>query len=433
MVDKPIAIQSLKRVAADIGLEDRPEPIERTKEERVAIVGSGPAGLTAAYDLVRMGYGVKVYEALPIPGGMLTAGIPEFNLPKEVAMAEIDYIRKLGVDIRTSFALGKDFSLENLWDLGYKAVLLALGSQKSAELAIPGADLEGVHQALPLLKRVRLGESIEFTGTVAVIGGGNVAMDAARTALRLGAQEVHVTCLESRSDMPAFSWEIDATVEEGAKLHPALAPQQFKAGDGGRVAAIDFQRVASTRLDKDGRITWTLKEGPGSQYSMEVDAVIVAIGQMPDVPSNGDINVTPKGTLDVRTDSMALQLPGVFGAGDATVGVGTLVQAIADGHRAAEAIDHYLRGEMLPSQPDLSKEVVEADPETVPDFLIRKSRWNVPSLAPQDATRCFREVKLGYPVWEAKEEAKRCLNCKMCVNCIFEREQLCFECAMRLL
>ena len=440
LVDSPLAIQWLKRLVADYELNNglkRPRPVKRTKGERVAIIGSGPAGLTAAYDLVRQGYGVTVYEALPFAGGMLAVGIPDFILPKEIVEAEIGYIRDLGVEIRTNTTIGKNFTLDDLSRRGFNAILLATGAWKSAQLPIPGADLGNVFYALPLLQKVKLGGKVMLRGKVAVIGGGGVAMDVARLALRLGAREVHAACLESRRDMPAHSWEVEAAEREGVKLHPALDPQRFRAKDGRRVGAIDFRRVASTQLDSEGRITWTLMEGPGTEYAMDVDAVIIAIGQVPDpsyIGGDSQLNVTRRGTLVADPETQVTNVPGVFAAGDAAYLPGTVVEAIAAGHKAATSIHRYLRGQDLrEGRTAANKEVFKIKPEMIPEFLVRKARWEMPMLSPGDATRSFGEVKLGYTIWEGIEEARRCLNCRMCANCIFERGQICFETGSRLL
>lgn len=438
-VDSPIAIQWLKRLVVDYELSNgmkRPRPAKRTKEEKVAIIGSGPAGLTAAYDLVRQGYGVTVYEALPVAGGMLAAGIPEFILPREIVETEIDYIRDLGVQIRTNTAIGKNFTLDDLSRRGFSAILLATGAWRNPQLPIPGTDLGNIFYALPLLQKTKLGEKVMLRGKVAIIGGGDVAMDVARLALRLGAREVHVTCLESRKDLPAHSWEVEAAEREGVKLHPALAPQQFRAKAGGRVAAIDFKRVASTQLDSEGRISWTLMEGPGTEYAMDVDAVIIAIGQAPDPSyiSDSQLNVTKRGTFVVDPETMTTNVASVFAAGDAAHMPGTVAEAIAAGHKAATSIHRYLRGQDLrEGGTAASKEVFKVKPEMVPGWLVAKDRWEMPMLASGDATRSFGEVKLGYTIWEGVEEAKRCLNCRMCANCVFERGQICFETGSRLL
>jgi NADPH-dependent glutamate synthase beta subunit-like oxidoreductase len=439
LVDRPVAIQWLKRVVADYELDgdvEKPAPVERTKREKIAIIGSGPAGLTAAYDLVRQGYGVAVYEASPVAGGMLATGIPDFILPKEIVQAEINYIKDLGVEIKTNTAISRDLTLDDLPKQGFKAMLLATGAQKSAELPIPGTDLENVVYALPLLQQVKLGDKVVLRGKVAVIGGGNVAMDAARVAVRLGAKEVHVACLELRRGMPAFAWEIEAAERDGVKIHPALAPQRFRARDGKRVAVIDFRRVASTQPDSEGRITWTLMEGPGTEYAMDVDAVIVAIGQIPDLSyaDGAGLNISARRSFVVAPDTLATNVPGIFAAGDAVRMPGTVVESIAAGHEAATSIHRYLQGQDLrEGRAPIAKEVLKIKPEMIPGFLIRKDRWEMASLVPQDAVRCFREVKLGYTQWQGIEEAKRCLNCRMCANCVFERGQICFETATRLL
>jgi NADPH-dependent glutamate synthase beta subunit-like oxidoreductase len=367
---------------------------------------------------------------------MLALGIPEFVLPKDVLEAEIGYIKDLGVDIRTNTAIGNNLTLEDLSRRGFDAVLIATGAWKSARLPIPGADLGNIFYALPLLQKARLGEKMSLKGKVAVIGGGDVAMNAARLALRLGAKEVHVAFLESRKDMPGHSWEIEAAEKEGAKLHPSLAPQQFRAKDGGKVGAIDFKRVASTQLDKEGRISWTLREGSGNDYSLDVDAVIIAIGQSPDPSFAGDggLDVSRRGTFVVDPDTMATNVLGIFAAGDAVRMPGTVVEAMAAGRKAAASVDRYLRGQNLKAKASSGeKEILRVKPETIPDFFVRKARWDMPTLSPADATRSFAEAKLGYTLWEGVEEAKRCLNCRMCANCVFERGQICFETGSKLL
>ena len=433
IVDSPIAIEGLKRFAIEYGAVTRAKPRVAARREKVAIIGSGPAGLTAAHDLARKGYAVTIYEALPFAGGMLTAGIPSFVLPREAIERDIDDIRALGVKIKTGIRIGKDISLSDLTRLGFKAVLIATGAHRSVPLDIPCADLKHIDYALPLLQRVNMGDKTALKGRVVVIGGGNVAMDSARLALRLGADEVHVCCLESRRRMPAFSWEIEAALREGVRLHPALAPQSF-IGENGRVAAVKFKRVASTRIDRQGRLSWTLKEGSASDLTMPADVVIVAIGQTCDPSCLGDhdLKVSSRGTF--LTDPVTLEtgVPGIFAAGDAVTVPGTVTGSMAEGRQAAASIDRYLRGKR-PPRSRREKEAITIDPETVPGWFARKQRWDIPRLATADAVRCFEEVSLCYTPWQAVEEAKRCLNCRMCANCIFDHEQLCFETGSRLL
>ena len=441
LIDEPIAIKWLKRAAADYAMEKqiKPKKIRRTGKEKLAIIGSGPAGLTAAYDLVRKGYGVTVYEASPVAGGWLTNGIPDFILPPKIAQADIQYIKDSGVDIKTNIKIGKDLTLNELKERGYNAILLATGAQKSAQLNIPGSNLKTILSALDILKKAKMGAALSFRGKVLVIGGGAVAMDAARTALRLGAQEVHTACLESRADMPAWQWEIEAAEKEGVRIHTSLAPQRFtgiNGSDGTRGITVDFKRVASTKVDPEGRISWRLVEGPGSEYSMEVDYVIIAIGQATDTSyvEGSSLQINSRGALAVDNETLATNLPGIFAAGDAVNVRGTVTESIAMGHKAAESIDRYLRGKNLKAHRVAEdREALKIDPKLTSPWLAKKSRWGMPSLSPKDAIRTFSEVHLGFTEEEAVEEAKRCLNCRMCANCIYGRGQICYETAMRLL
>jgi NADPH-dependent glutamate synthase beta subunit-like oxidoreductase len=441
LIDEPIAIKWLKRAAADYGRGKQvtPKKSRRTGKGKVAIVGSGPAGLTAAYDLVRKGYGVTVYEASPIAGGWLTNGIPDFILPRKIAQADIQYIKDSGVDIKTNIKIGKDLTLNDLKERGYNAILLATGAQKSAQLNIPGSNLKNILSALDILKKAKMGAALSFRGKVLVIGGGAVAMDVARTALRLGAQEVHAACLESRADMPAWKWEIEAAENEGVIIHTSLAPQRFNgidSDDGIKGITVDFKRVASTSLDPDGRISWTLAEGPGSEYSMEVDYIIIAIGQATDTSyiEGSSLNINSRGAIVVDNETLATNLPGIFAAGDAVNVRGTVTESIAVGHKAAESIDRHLRGiDLKANRTAEDKEILKIDPKLTSPWLTKKARWGMPSLPSKDATRTFSEVHLGFTEEEAVEEAKRCLNCRMCANCIYGRGQICYETAMRLL
>ena len=434
VIDSPIAIEWLKRYAAYWGNGEKPSPIPRTKEERVAIVGSGPAGLTTAHDLVQKGYGVTIFEADPVPGGILTSAIPDFILPPESVKADIDYIKALGVQIHTNVRIGTDLSLDGLWQQGFKAILIATGAQKSIQLRIPGADLAGVLPALPFLKEAKLGHILSLRGRVWVIGGGAVAMDVGRTALRLGADEVHVACLESRPDMPAFTWEIEAAEKEGVHVHPSLSPQEFTSEVGSKVNGINFKRVTSTSLDSEGRIHWTLMEGPASDYEVAADAVIIAIGQAPDERDllSDQVDTNKRGGLLVNEQTLQTNVPGIFAAGDVSNTGAMITVAMAAGRRAATSINQYLSGAPITAEVE-SREIITIKPEQIPTFFPRKERWDMPRLLPKEAIRTFNEVDSGYRDWQAIEEAKRCLNCRMCANCIFERGQLCFETASRLL
>ncbi|HEY90758.1 MAG TPA: FAD-dependent oxidoreductase [Dehalococcoidia bacterium] len=433
-VDSPVAIQALKRFAADWGKDELPSPVPRTREAKVAVIGSGPAGLTAAHDLVNKGYGVDIMEAAQIPGGVLTSVIPDFLLPAEAVQADINRIKALGVRIHCNIRVGRDVSMDAIARQGFGAVLIAIGAQKSAGLNIPGSDLAGIATALPFLAEAKQRRIEAVQGKVVVIGGGAVAMDVARTALRLGADEVHVACLECRADMPAYDWEIEEAVKEGVNFHPSLAPQQFASRNGNRVSGIDFKRVTSTSVDSEGRMSWTLMEGAGSDYSMDADVVIVAIGQATDttgLPAES-LKLTGRGTVIINPATGETSMNGVFAAGDITTGRGTISESMAAGRRAAISIDQFLSGQPVTTV-DETREIIKIKPEQVPSYLVRKEQWEVPRLSARQAITTTREVSLGYTFWQAVEEAQRCLNCRMCANCVFERGQLCFDTAERLL
>jgi NADPH-dependent glutamate synthase beta subunit-like oxidoreductase len=338
------------------------------------------------------------------------------------------------VRLHTNVRIGKDISLAGLRNQGFKAILLATGAQKSAELRIPGANLAGIFYALPFLKAAKREEQPPLSGTVWVIGGGAVAMDVARTALRLGAKEVHAACLESREDMPSYKWEIEAAEKEGVKVHPSLAPQEFVSKNGRKVNGINFKRVTSTYLDSDGRIHWTLMAGPGSDFVVDTDYIVIAIGQATDMSGLQDesLEISKTGQVAVDRNTGQTNVRGIFAAGDVSGTGRTVTESMAAGRRAAISIDQYLSGKPIVAL-NGTKETIRIKVEDVPSYFPRRERWDMPRLLPKEATRTFKEVDLGYAQWQAVEEARRCLNCRMCANCIFERGQLCFETADRLL
>ena len=416
VIDEPLAIQGIKRLVADNALSswEKPVPVARTKKEQVAIIGSGPAGLTAAHDLVREGYGVTIYEAAPLPGGMLTQVIPEFKLPRAIVQADIHYITALGVQIKTNTPVGTDLTIDGLLKT-YDAVLVASGCWEPVPLTIPGSDLRGISDALPLLQEVKQGKGIHLDGTVVIIGGGDTAMDTARTALRLGAREVHITCLETRDTMPAHPWEIDKAEGEGVIIRPALAPQQFRSSDGKKIGSIDFRAVAATQIDTEGKITWKLQEGPGSDYSLDADAVIVAIGQTPSTSSiRGDnqLKVAPNGALEVNPTTLETSIPGLFAAGDCVAGQGTVLDSMASGRTAASSIIDYLGGPELKREWPSTSEVLKRAREVMSaEFTPQTARQALPTLSPREAITCFKEVDLGFSEEMAVAEAHRCITC----------------------
>ena len=434
VVDDPIAIEWLKRFAVDRAEDEKPSFVAVTKDERVAIIGSGPAGLTAAADLAQKGYRTDIFEASSEAGGMLTSSIPDFILPKEAVCADIDYIESLGVRIHTNVSIGRDITLEGLQRQGFKAILVAIGAQKGATLKLPGADLQGVTIGLPMLMEAKQGRLKPSKGKVWVIGGGGVAMDAARTAIRNGAEEEHLACLESRADMPGFDWEVEAAEKEGIRVHPSLSPKQFTSKNGSKVDGIIFNRVTSTWVDSEGGYHWSLMEGSGSEYSVDADAVIVAVGQTTDPGKLAEnvLDISEKGAIVVNKATGQSNAAGIFAAGDISGTGRTVTDAMAAGRRAALSIDQYLNGQpIVPDSEDL--EAITIKEEQVPGYMPRKERWEMPKLLPKQAILTSAEVDLGYVAWQAMEEAGRCLNCRMCANCIFERGQLCQDTGQRLL
>ncbi|GAW91843.1 FAD-dependent oxidoreductase [Calderihabitans maritimus] len=417
-LDDPIAIAYLKRAAFDYGWTEEtaasPQPEEK-RSEKIAVIGAGPAGLTAALDLSLKGYQVTVFDALPEPGGMLRAGIPRYRLPEEVVKRETAWILGAGIEFRGNTHIGKDISFDELKKQGYRAILIAVGTQKSRLLKIEGSDQEGIVGALDFLRQAALGEKPPVGRRVLIIGGGNVAIDAARTALRLGAEEVHLACLESREEMPAHEWEIEEAIEEGVQVHPSWGPKRF-LGDGKRVTGVELIQCSAV-FDAEGRFNPQFVEG--SEKTFDADMVIVAIGQASDLsflPQDGGIEITRQGTIVVDPVTMATGAEGVFACGDIVSGPASVVEAVASAHEAAESIHRYLNGEDIKAGRERSKPAKL----TPPDKTVYRSGRRVvqPMADPSERTKDFREVYLGFTEEMAIEEAQRCLNCGICSECL---------------
>lgn len=408
-LDAPVAIRELKRFAADYamslnGRRPRPKPAA-SNGKRVAVVGSGPAGLTAAYYLALKGYGVTVFEALPVAGGMMAVGIPEYRLPKKILAAEIATIAEAGVEIRTNTALGRDFSLDDLEKQGYDAVFLAVGAHRDLKLGIPGEDLEGVYFGIAFLRELNLGRPVAVKDkVVAVIGGGNVAMDVARSAKRLGAREVHIIYRRTRDEMPAIREEIHEAEREGITITCLAAPVEI-LGENGRVRGLKCVRMRPGEFDRTGRRRPLPVEG--SEYVLEADVIVAAIGQSVDQTGlAGKLAFTRAGTIAADEKTLSTGVPGVFAGGDCVSGPDTVVGAIAMGKRAAAAIDHYLGGDgnVVPV------EQVERR-RTAPVIEERTNRTVAASLPVEERLTGFAEVELGFTEEQAVAEAARCLRC----------------------
>jgi NADPH-dependent glutamate synthase beta subunit-like oxidoreductase len=310
------------------------------KNCKVAVLGSGPAGLTAAYELKRKGYEITVFEALPESGGMPRKCIPESRLSKRVLAKEVQFMKNLGVELKTGVKIGKDVRFEDLWKDGYKAVFVGVGAHKSQNLKIEGNELKGVIHALDFLWSVNCGEKLEAGKNVIVIGGGNVAIDAAKTALELGAGQVTILYRRSKDEMPAIPWEVREAEDAGVKIEFLVSPKRI-LGEEGKVTALECVRMQLGEPDESGRKKTVPIEG--SEFTLETDMVILAIGEAPDVnflPK--EIELNDDGTLWVNPITMETSLPGVFAGGDVVTGPATVIEAIRAGKQAAESINNYL-------------------------------------------------------------------------------------------
>jgi formate dehydrogenase (NADP+) beta subunit len=457
LFDSPISIRALKRFVTErYGPESR-NPIDVFSErprvkhaEKVAVIGSGPAGMSAAHDLALLGYPVTVFEAAAVPGGMLHLGIPEYRLPRDVLQAQIREILDLGPKLKLNMRLGRDFSLEDLRRQGYKSVLMAFGLHRSRDLNLPGHELDGVVKGIDFLLNVNLGYRFEVGKKVVVIGGGNVAIDVARSAmreqqkmateglpneltssemdvamkefmdvsraaLRMGAREVLLVCLESRAEMPASEEEIEEGLSEGMKLGPSLGPKQF-VGKEGKLTGLEVIKCISI-FDENKRFNPKFAEG--TESVILCDTVILAIGQSSDTsfltPVDG-IEITRQGTLRINPDTLMTTAPGIFAAGDIAFGPRLIINAVADGKKAAVEIDKYLRGaEWKPKSKYVQITVLDHHEMTA--HYDEYSRLAVPAL-PIDRRTGVAEVETGFTERQAREEASRCLKCW--INTIFE-------------
>ena len=412
--DQPVAICALKRFAYDAAAKnDYPQPAPIQWDERVAIVGAGPAGLTAAYELLRLGYPVTVFDALPVSGGMMAVGIPEYRLPRDVLSHEIEYICKLGAEVRLNTPIGRDGgpSLDELRS-EFSAVFLAIGAHGSSRMNVPGEDLPGVYQALPFLRDLNLGRPVKIGKRVAVIGGGNSAIDAARCALRFGSQ-VEILYRRSRAEMPAAPYEVDAAEAEGIALQLLVAPTRVLERDG-RVGGTECIRMQLGEPDASGRRRPV--PIPGSEFLVGVDTVIAAIGQ--NVESDGLGVETKWGRLVVDADTLATSIPGVYGGGDAVTGPASVVEAIGAGNRAAESIHRYLRGMDMRAGRRFSwpePRQISVIPYTP---VQPAARQVMAELHPSERKADFREVEQGFTTEQAMAEAQRCLDCAICSECM---------------
>ncbi|MBN2208422.1 MAG: FAD-dependent oxidoreductase [Candidatus Coatesbacteria bacterium] len=417
--DDPISICSLKRFIADYELRLGGRIVKRIRPERperVAIIGAGPAGLTAAQDLLLRGFGVTVYDRFEQPGGMLLAGIPSFRLPRDILALEADEILKMGVELKAGVCVGHDIGIEGLLGQGYKAALIATGAHKGISLGVEGDELDGVYDAISFLASVNLDGNRSIGSRVIVIGGGDSAIDSARTALRLGAREVRIAYRRSRAEMPARDYEIDEAVSEGVEIDFLVAPTRI-FGAGGKVSSIELTRMRLGEPDSSGRRRPIPEEG--SEFEVECDSVIAALGQRPDLSfleGQRGIEATRWGTILADERTCATSLPGVFAAGDVVSGAATAVEAIGAAHRAAEAIASFI--ESGAAEVSLQRELqFPVKFEMIYAPSVPQKRIEPPSADAAESARSFDEVEMAYTVQQAREEASRCLMCGSCTEC----------------
>ena len=452
-IDSPIAIRALKRAACEkfgpeSGQAVLPKRSSSPSGRKVAVVGAGPTGMSCAYYLALNGFQVTVFESTPVIGGMLYLGIPEYRLPRYLIRMEFERILHLGVELKTGWKMGRDFSVQTLREQGYEAVFIGIGTSKSKSLTLPGSDLDGVINGIDFLINVNQGYKVELAERVIVIGGGNVAIDiarsalregdhaesseaddgsatidAARLALRLGAKEVHVVCLESWEEMPAHRYEMEEARAEGITFHTSRAPKSL-VGNQGQVCGLETLDVLSV-FDSQGRFNPPLLEN--TETTIEAGTVVMAIGQTVDKEAlllDPELNTNRNGTISVDEQTLATNLPGVFAGGDAAFGPRIVIDSVANGKLAARSILEYLNS----GSDHFSSyhfERLSTLSYKMPDRYEKAAREAIPQ-TPIDRRVGFAEVEQCYTAEQAKRESERCLKCN--INTVFDADK-CILCA----
>ena len=417
----PVAINALKRFAAEQGSTKAFEesPVAKPSGKRVAIIGSGPAGLTASYYLAKLGHVVTVFETLPEPGGMMRFGIPEYRLPKDVLNREIELIQKTGVEIRTDTKI--EF-LDDLFNMGYHAVFVALGTHHGVRMGIEGEDDPSVVEAISFLRRVKSGEKMRLGDRVAVVGGGNAAIDGARTALRLGAKEVTIVYRRSQNEMIANSTEVKEALLEGVKILFLTAPNKIKRENG--KVKLECIHTRLGEVDESGRRK--PETIPGTEFSLDVDTVISAVGERPKVPDTFGLT-THGSTLKVDSETLATSSEGIFAGGDAVTGPASVIEAIAMGRKAASSIDKYLGGDgvIVERLAPPEERMTSLTPGLPVGFPVETSK-----LPLGERLKGFTEVDITYSEGSAVEEATRCLTCDLPIVVDGTKCTVCMVCQM---
>ena len=426
LIDLPISICSLKRASADFKTSFLKAPTTFGKrDKKVAIIGAGPSGLSAANDLARMGYSVTIYETFLVLGGMLNVGIPRYRLPREVVSQAIEEVERLGVKILMGTPVGKELNLEHL-QKEFDAVYIAAGAHKAEKLGISGEELQGVIHGVTFMRMVNLGEKLELGQRVAVVGGGNTAMDTARSSLRLGAKEVFIFYRRTKEEMPVDARELEQVEEEGIKIHYLTSPIQVLSRDGIKVSGLRCIRNRLGEPEKDGRRRPIPVEG--SEFQIDIDLLIPAVSQSPDIsflPEEIGLEISRWDRLAVNPESFETNVRGIFAGGDFVTGPRDVIRVIADGRRAALSIHSYLSGEKIEKSPAYFTIVpeVKVDPD-----LEKIPRRRINTLPVQERKSIDKEVELGFSKERAGKEAIRCLQCH--IFTIFDRTKciLCGGC-----
>jgi NADPH-dependent glutamate synthase beta subunit-like oxidoreductase/Pyruvate/2-oxoacid:ferredoxin oxidoreductase delta subunit len=426
-IDQPLAIRQLKRFIADWALRNKggaqPKAMLQRRPDsnnkRVAIVGAGPAGLTAAYFLVQQGYSATVFEKLPVAGGMMAVGIPSFRLPRDILNLEIDALVEMGIEIKTGVTFGSDITLEGLKADGFQAVFLATGLHGSRKLGVAGEKLRGVHDGVAFLKNVALGKEVNLGHKIIVVGGGNVAMDVALTARRLGCDEVTIVCLETREEMPAWQFEIEEALEAGVEILNCFGPNRFVEKDG-RFAGIEFKRCTCVF---DDQCNFNPQYDETDLNTLEAQNVVIAIGQaaVQDTAVSKQVVCSPQGEIIADPVTLQTNLSWVFAGGDAVHGPKSVVEAIASGKQAAASIHRFLCGHDFNSNdsPGSARDQKPISQRPLSDAQrLPQARVSVPVLPLQETLSGFCEVELGYSEAQALKEARRCLVCGPCSECM---------------
>lgn len=426
LLDQPISICSLKRASADFKTHiTQKQPLIQKKGKKVVIIGAGPSGLSAANDLVRLGYSVTIFESFSIPGGMLNVGIPPYRLPRKVVQEAIAEIERLGVKIMTRTPIGRELNLDSLRE-NYDAVYIAAGAHRAEKLGIPGEELKGVIHGVTFMRNVNLGEELQIGSQVAVVGGGNTAMDAARSSIRLGAKEVFVLYRRTREEMPVDPRELDQVEEEGIKVYYLTQPIRALSEDGIRVSGVRCIRNRLGEPEKDGRRRPIPIEG--SEFDIDIDLLIPAVSQSPDIsflPEEIGLEISRWDRLSIDSETFETNVKGIFAGGDFVTGPRDVIRVIADGRKAALSIHAYLSGKTLESR--MSYFTLVPEMETYPE-IEKIPRQKMDVLPMEERRSLDREVELGFSKETAMREASRCLQCH--IFTIFNRKKciLCGGC-----